>query len=176
MEIHPRRPGASALIDAANDGLLLASSLTGASGSFVAVLLIAASSDTTETPTVGTYGPLDRGQRLEGRGLETVAVNECRERGGMGGYTGRELFRHLAPAFRARSGTARRNPQHAHANDAVGIESQTPSFGPHTPNHGFTTVFTSQACRQAARAGHSPAPIPADLSRDRLPDMVFAVP
>jgi hypothetical protein len=37
MEIHPRRPGASALIDAANDGLLVASSLTGASGSLVAV-------------------------------------------------------------------------------------------------------------------------------------------
>jgi hypothetical protein len=37
MEIHPRRPAASALIDAANDGLLLASSLTGASESLVAV-------------------------------------------------------------------------------------------------------------------------------------------
>src|ERR1700755_1848526 len=36
MEIHPRRPGLSALIDAANDGLLLASSRTGASGSIIA--------------------------------------------------------------------------------------------------------------------------------------------
>jgi hypothetical protein len=37
MEIHPRCPGASALIDAANDGLLLASSRTGTSGSVIAV-------------------------------------------------------------------------------------------------------------------------------------------
>jgi hypothetical protein len=38
MEIHPRRSGASALIDAASDGLLLASSRTGDSGSIIAVV------------------------------------------------------------------------------------------------------------------------------------------
>jgi hypothetical protein len=37
MEIHPRRPGASALIDAASNGLLLASSLAGMSESVIAV-------------------------------------------------------------------------------------------------------------------------------------------